>query len=293
MLQSMTGFGRGDAEKEGYKITVEIRSLNHRYCDIRTSLPPQLMRSGGVMERQIRGRFSRGRLEGNVSLLRAPTAGAAPQLNVELARSYFLAYRRLATELGMVDEVGLQMVLNAPGVVVIPQDDELEAEGLQALLLEALELALVELEQMRLAEGTQLRSFIGERVERMKSLIGEVSARIPESIEQKKRRLESRICELNSGSSIDSERLAQEAALLIDKIDITEEIERINAHIQHIVSILDEREPVGRKLDFIVQEMNREVNTIGSKCADATIAHAVVEMKAELERFREQVQNVE
>ena len=292
MLQSMTGFGRGQVEQGAHKITVEIRSLNHRYCDVRAVLPPSLVRFASSVERKIKARFSRGRLEANVSFERTQEGVSLPKLDISLAQGYLEAYTHLAKSLQIDPQVDLHLLLDAPGVVTHSNTHE-EETGLEAPLLEAIDDALTELERMRITEGMKLRSIILERIAKVNSWVDAVTDRAPESVEQKRIRLEARISELTSGTGVEPGRLAQEVALLVDRMDVAEEVERMRAHIEHMDKILKSNEPVGRKLDFLVQEMNREANTIGSKCSDALIAHAVVEMKAELERLREQIQNIE
>lgn len=293
MLQSMTGFGRGQVEHSDCKIVVEIRSLNHRYCDVRSTLPGLLLPFSSDVERLMKSRFSRGRLEATVSYEKIQGRRMLPKLDDSLARKYLEAYQELATQLEIAPSVDLRMVIEAPGVVMASHAKEEKDHALEAPLMEAVDEALLELERMRIKEGMQLKTLILERVAKVQEWVQTVTDRAPESVNQKRNKLEARLAELTNGAGIDPGRLAQEMALLVDRMDVAEEIERMYAHIKHLTDILDGSDPVGRKLDFLVQEMNREANTIGSKCSDAVIAHAVVEMKAELERLREQIQNIE
>ena len=292
MLQSMTGFGRGQSEADHLELVVEIRSLNHRYCDVRTTLPPQWARFSAALERKVRERFARGRIEVHVSVSRASEQGRPVEINEQLAASYLEAYRSIASSLRIDANIDLRMLLDSPGVIA-PRSDGLAEEIPEDCLMSAMNLAMAELERMRKTEGLELSRILGERLELVRTHADAIAAHFPESIEQRKTRLEARLSELNHGVGIEPSRLAQEVVLLVDRMDVTEEIERLRTHVTHALETLGAKEPVGRKLDFLVQEMNREANTIGAKCADAVISRSAVEMKAELERLREQIQNVE
>lgn len=292
MPSSMTGFGRGQAEAGGREVTAEIRSVNHRFLDIRSALPPELVRHGHEIERRLRERFARGRIEVQVGITRTPALSAPPSIDHRLARAYLERYRALAAALDLDLQVDLQLLLQAPGVVTVPEPED-AAESVGEALLIAVDLAIDEVDRMRRTEGAHLASALVEHVQRVRALVRSILDRAPRAIEHKKRRLEGRLAELTEGVGVDPARLAQEVALLVDRLDLSEELERLEAHVEHSGQMLRSEAPVGRKLDFLVQEMHRESNTVGAKCSDALIAHAVVELKSEIERMREQIQNLE
>ncbi len=287
MLRSMTGFGRGRVSEGRHTITVEARSVNHRYAEVRVSGPVNAALNSEI-EAEVRRRFTRGRVE--VAITTQSEGGSAPVLDSARAKVYRDAFVRLAQELELPQTVSVELILAQPGVIVAgATDSPIQSE---ALVRPALASALDALEQMRQREGDALGALMHRHLEAARVLWEQVAVEVPRAIGEKKQRLEQRISVL-LGSNPEPARIAQEVALLVDRTDITEELERLRSHFVQMTAILEGKEPAGRKLDFLIQEMNREANTIGSKSADATVAHLVVSLKAELERMREQVQNLE
>lgn len=292
MPRSMTGFGSASAEDGERLFTVEMRSVNHRYCDLKLHLPSELQGLAARLEPVVRRRLSRGRIDVNVSLNGGVEASAAPRVDLARARGYRDALRALSDALGLEGEVSLAMVASAPGVIRPPegvQDLDRVAEVLERIV----EAAVGDLEKMRHREGAALAENLRGHLSATRTFVSAIRLEVPRASEARRAKLEERLAALLGDRGLDPSRLAQEVAVLADRSDITEETERLESHIEQFDRLLQEDEPVGRKLDFLVQEMNREANTVGAKCSDARIAHLVVELKAELERLREQVQNLE
>ncbi|MBS2015774.1 MAG: YicC family protein [Deltaproteobacteria bacterium] len=294
-MRSMTGFGVGEstvgtAASSG-KLTVEIRAVNHRYLDIRVRVPSQLPDLGSVVENIARERLCRGRFDIAVRLEGA--ALGAVTIDRDRARSVFAALVALRDELSPQADVPLSLLSAVPDLFV--PTIEQEGEAVRASVTAAFDAAMKTLDAMRLREGLVLGDDIVRRLATVRRLAKSVSERSPHVVEAYKRKLKERAERLRLASDLEIEpgRLEQELALFADRVDIAEELTRLESHTLHLESLLVSSEAVGRRLDFLLQEMAREANTIGSKSQDAEIAHAVVELKAEIERMREQVQNVE
>jgi uncharacterized protein (TIGR00255 family) len=287
----MTGFGTGHAADDAWSVHVEVRSVNAKTLDVKLRLPREIASREASTQAAIRGRAKRGRVELAAELRRGAGAVIAPRINAPLARGYLQALRALESDLGLGSQVNLQMILGAPGVVELPEPEGDEA--LLGLFDAALESALRELDQMREREGQALEAELSRLLGEVTSGIGEIDAAVPQAAAQRAARLEARLLELTSGLGIDPLRLAQEIAVLVDRSDITEELARAGSHLEQLRATFDSAEPAGRRGDFLLQEIHREVNTIGAKASNARISHLVVDLKTKLERLREQIQNVE
>lgn len=289
----MTGHGRGTAEVGGRRATAEIRSVNHRYFDVK--LRSSWMEPG-LEERVsqiLRKRVERGSF--TVTVRDEGLASAAPvRVDLPFARSVHAALVELRTALGMTDPVSLALVVAQPGVLQVGEPSG-GVDTLLASVTPAVELALEELIVMRRREGATLAEDLRARLGRIATLAEEIGAIAAASPEEWRRRLDERLHKLLAGAnvSLDETRLATEVAVLADRLDVTEELVRLRSHLAQGRALLAEDAPVGRKLDFLTQEFGREINTIGSKSQSADITKRVVEAKAELEKVREQVQNVE
>lgn len=297
-MRSMTGFGVGEAPlaAEGKtspsgKLMVEIRAVNHRYLDVRVRAPNQLPDLASSVEAIARERLTRGRFDVTVRLEGA--ALGAVTLHQERARSVFAALVALRDELAPGIDVPLSLLGSVPDLFV--PSIEQAGDELRVALSTAFDAALVSLDAMRLREGLALGDDIVRRLVTVRKLAGSVTERAPSVVEIYKKKLKERAERLRAASDIDVDpgRLEQEIALFADRVDICEELTRLESHTSHFETLLASSDAVGRRLDFLLQEMAREANTIGSKSQDAAIAHSVVELKAEIERMREQVQNVE
>ena len=297
-MRSMTGFGVGEAPlaAEGKtsptgKLMVEIRAVNHRYLDVRVRAPNQLPDLASSVEAIARERLTRGRFDVTVRLEGA--ALGAVILHQERARSVFAALVALRDELAPGVDVPLSLLGSVPDLFV--PSIEQAGDEVRVALSAAFDAAMVSLDAMRLREGLALGDDIVRRLVTVRKLAGAVTARAPNVVEIYKKKLKERAERLRAASDIDVDpgRLEQEIALFADRVDICEELTRLESHTSHFEILLASSDAVGRRLDFLLQEMAREANTVGSKSQDAVIAHSVVELKAEIERMREQVQNVE
>ncbi|MBI4495536.1 MAG: YicC family protein [Deltaproteobacteria bacterium] len=292
MIKSMTGYGRGEWHKEGKRIAAEVKSFNHRYCDILIHLPRRLNALEGQARKSTRERFARGRIEISVQVEDASQAEQRLGLDLPLAREYHRALKGLQESLGVPGEIRLDMIA-AYRDIFTRMEEEVDLQEEWTNLQIALEGAFDGLERMRRAEGAVLREEFLRRLQEVKQLLGQIEEKGPSALEAARHRLADRVQELSGGLKLDPARLAQEVAILAERSDITEELVRIHSHLGQFREMLDHFEPMGRKLDFLLQEINREANTIGSKSSDAAIAQLGVEIKSELEKMREQVQNVE
>jgi uncharacterized protein (TIGR00255 family) len=290
----MTGYGRGECAQDGFKTTVELSSVNRKQMEITVTLPRELE----VLEAQIRDSvhraLARGRLTVRVSLhVAGDRLPACLRLNARLAGAYAREMRRLARDLKLDGPVTLDLIVRAPGVVQADSEPA-DAEHFWPGVAKALQQALARLVQMRAREGAHLAKDLAARVRGMRRAAHHIQTQAPRVQQRYRRQLIERVRQAGlPAPAADDERLLKEIVYFADRSDISEELARLQSHFEQFDDCLSEPSPVGRKLDFLAQEMNREINTIGSKANDRLIARSVVALKTELERFREQVQNVE
>ena len=291
MLHSMTAFGRGEAGADGYRFTIELRTLNHRFCDVRIKLPRKYSDFEEDIKKRVSSKFSRGRIE--VSVLADDTLDKVQHLTVdtELAKTYKRLLLILQEELGLQGDLRLESLLNFRDLFAFQEDEE-SREKAWSVVETALDQAVSGCLLMRQEEGEAIARDLSGRLNQLEVLTGEVETRAPLVVDDARDRLQKRIQDLLE-TELDETRLAQEVAFFAEKSDITEEVVRLQSHIQQFRDLLEASGPRGRQLEFLLQEMHREVNTIGSKANDLEIAQKVIQMKTELERFREQIQNVE
>jgi uncharacterized protein (TIGR00255 family) len=292
-MKSMTGYGRGESAQQGFKITVEVSSVNRKQTEIAVNLPRDLE----VLEAQIRDeinrRVARGRLTVRLSVHAAEGAAGRMRLNPALAKAYARELRALAKSLRLPDDVTLDMLARAPGVLQ-PDEEIQEAEALWPGTAKALKTALDMMLKMREREGAWLGKDLKTRVARMRAGVARVQRRAPQVTEHYRAQLLTRIKSAGLQSpALEEDRLLKEVFYFADRADISEELTRLQSHFQQFDDCVKSGEPIGRTLDFLAQEINREINTLGSKANDSLISREVVVLKAELEKFREQVQNVE
>lgn len=293
MPQSMTGFGRAAIEHEGGSISIEAKSYNNRFLKVTLRLPDALSNQEVELENVVRQRLSRGSVYITVGMTRPPSANAW-RLNTELVRKYYTELWALSRELE-APKPSLSEIARLDGAVEAVDDAAGDDEALNAAVKKALELALGELSAMRGKEGEALRVDLEARVRRVAEVAAEVEKRAPKIVSEYRDKLKARLDQLlkGTGVSLDEAVVVKEVALFADRADITEETTRLRHHCTQFLKEIAGKEAVGRKLDFIAQEMLRESNTIGSKANDAELASSVVEMKSEIERIKEQVQNLE
>jgi len=288
----MTGYGKGEAATPNGTFLVEIRSVNHRYGEISVRLPRSFYAFENEVKRQAGSLLKRGKIDISVQWDETAAANTAPQLDMVAARSYYDAYSRLAKELNLPQDAAPSFIMSQKGVMKEAAGTMDETELLPQLL-SAVQIAVAALDAMRIREGAALADDLKSRRLQVAEWSGQIGERTPQVVLEYRQKLKTRLDQLLEGAELDESRLAQEVALLADRCDITEELVRLASHFKQFDEALGGSEPVGRKLDFLMQEMNREVNTIGSKSNDAGITTLVIRIKAEMEKMREQVQNVE
>lgn len=292
MIASMTGFGRGTAHQDGSTATVEMRSVNSRFCEVVVRLPRLLAEREADVQNLVKQQLSRGRITVQIDL-DLPREEAPVQIDAEAARLYARLLASLREAAGLSDPVRLEHLLTFPEVLVRNPDDEARRERAWALVQTAVREAVAGLRQMRRQEGQALAAELAGRIDLIATRLAQVEAAAPERLVQARNRLHDRLADLLADERLNPDRLEVEIALLADRLDITEECVRLRSHLDLFRQALASDEPVGRKLNFLAQEFNREINTIGSKANDATIAHLVVGMKEELEKIKEQIENIE
>jgi uncharacterized protein (TIGR00255 family) len=292
MIKSMTGYGRGEWQGEGRRVEVEVKSFNHRYLDISLRLPRGLASLESQVRNFIKQRLSRGRVEFFVQVDNSSLPEQKLELDVALAKDLHFALQSLKEVLGIPGEIRIETMANFKDIFG-HKEVEIDLEKEWTFLQGALEGALNGLEKMRSREGLTLREDFLCRLQTIEEMIGAIEGKAPGVLRASHDRLAERVRELSGALSIDEGRLAQEVAYLAERSDITEELVRIRSHLNQFREMLDRPEPMGRKLEFLLQEINREANTIGSKASDAGMAQVIVGVKSELEKMREQVQNVE
>lgn len=290
-MRSMTGFGVGDAALGEGRVSVELRALNHRFLEVRVRLPDELVDLSFFVEQMAREKLTRGRFDVGVRL-----EGAAlppPRFSVERARALYSGLAALRDELSPGSDLGLSVLVGMPGLVIAPSRPDFDSA--RGALREAFDAALQRLAEMREQEGRALERELVARLESARRLRSAIAERGGQMLESYRTRLRERLERLlaDSGVQVEPNRLESELVIMADRSDVTEELVRLDSHFTQFSKLVALEGPVGRRLDFLLQEIGRESNTIGAKSQDAPIAHLVVEMKAELERIREQVQNVE
>lgn len=287
----MTGFGFAEVEAEGVSIRVEIRAVNHRFLQVRQRVPVELGELEPKLEGMLRKKLARGAVNLNVNLTRTASPSAV-DLDLEVAKRYRKLLAKAAEELALTDDVGLAKLIELPGVISQRADSGSRERDLK-LIVTATEAALAGLLEMREAEGARLEKDLRKHTKVIAKLRKQIRTRMPKLVKAHQDALRARVEELAQGLSLAETDLAREMALIADKTDVSEELSRLEAHLEALDDALAKGGSIGRQLDFLVQELYREANTIGSKAGDVEVAHAVVELKTNIERVREQVQNVE
>lgn len=293
MIASMTGFGRGEATSGGYTATVELRSVNSRYCEVSTRLPRTLNARDAELQRLVKDRFARGRISLQVQI-EDPAADTLPvAVNEDAVRQYRALIQQIAEVAGLEPVVSLDQILRFQDILTPVEPGEPSEDAVWTATVAALKLAGDGMRVMRLDEGKALDRELQERLDGIEANLAEVERLAPLRVTGTHERLVDRLREFMADERLDRSRLEFEMAVLADKLDVREECVRLHSHLNLFRQALGSGDPVGRKLNFLSQEMNREVNTIGSKSNDAEMAHLVVDMKEDLEKIREQIENVE
>ena len=291
-MKSMTGYGRGVQTIDGREFTVEIRSVNNRYLDCSVKLPRSLIFAEDAVKSRIKRSVTRGKVD--VFITAGPGADEAVEvtLNRPVLEGYLRAMAEMAKDYQVKDDVSISTLARLPEVFLMdkPKQDE---DQLLAAILQVEDQALAAYDAMRTAEGTAMEADLRGRMETILSLVAQVEAGSPQTVADYRTRLEEKMREVLENTAIDQARILQEAAIFADRVAVDEETVRLRSHLSQMEAMLSGGGVIGRKLDFLLQEMNRETNTIGSKCGDLRLTRIVVEIKAELEKIREQVQNIE
>ena len=292
MIKSMTGYGGSKGEINAIGVTAELKSVNNRYLDVSVRLPKSCLFAEEAVRAAVAEHISRGKVDVFITVDTSKAEEAVIKVNEPLAAAYLKAVQGVAETYGLSGELTALNLVRFPEVLSTDKTDtdrDAVAEAITSVLSQALE----EFDAMRAREGNKLYEDIGEKLSGLEEKVAYVEQRSPETVTEYREKLLTRMREVLADASVDESRILQEAAIYADKVAVDEEMVRLKSHISQFRLLLEGGSPVGRKLDFLVQEMNREANTTGSKCADSAIARTVIDMKAELEKIREQIQNIE
>ena len=290
-MKSMTGFGRASLESNGKNYIIEIKTVNNKYSDITVKSTKRLSFTEDKIRKQIANRITRGKVEVSVSFFDFSNKSKNVVLNKEVAKEYIKQLREIADENNLSENISVVEIAKLPDIlnsIDSDNDEEIASEALQCL-----NMALDSLIEMRKAEGENIKQDLLVRIERVKNLVDKIAENSKGIVEEYVSKLEKRVKEILKTDVVDENRIAQEAVIYADKTSIEEELTRLNSHIVQFKELVNSDGPVGKKLDFMIQEMNRETNTIGSKAGSGEITKAVIDLKVELEDIREQIQNIE
>ncbi|MEP1151865.1 MAG: YicC/YloC family endoribonuclease [Balneola sp.] len=293
MIISMTGFGRGEAADNGISATVEIKSLNSRYLDLSIRLPQRLQDKELILKELVQKEIHRGKLNINVHITESDSGEPHIEVDEVKVKAYAKILRQVQSAADIESGLSIRNITGFGDVFITKEDDDEILEHKWSVALKALDNAISNLISMRTQEGDQLKNDLIERIENIESNLKDIEKVTDGRVEEVRNKLRERIQQLLDDDKFDKDRLETEVAVIADKMDITEEIVRMRAHLKFFIEAIEQPEPAGRRLNFLTQEMNRELNTIGSKANDSEIAHHVVRSKETLEQIREQVQNVE
>lgn len=291
MIKSMTGYGKANLEKNERRYQIEIKTVNHRYLDISVKMPKQLSYLEEPIKKAISNKVKRGKVDVFVTFENNSLEGQEIKINTELASAYIKELKKLAESENILADIQVNDIARYPDVLNIKnnQDDEI----IKQELLEVSQIAIDNLIEMRQVEGTKMAEDIKQRLEYIQEKVKEISKLSTGLIEEYVVKLEERLKQILKGQEIDQARLAQEVVIYADKCSVEEEVTRLNSHISQFHNLINSNEPIGKKLDFIIQEMNRETNTIGSKANNLEITDRVIDLKTQIENIREQIQNIE
>ena len=292
MVKSMTGYGRAVETVNGREFTVELRSVNNRYLDCAVKLPRALSFAEDAVKQAVKGAISRGKVDVFISLRSESAQDVKITLNAPVVEGYIAAMRQMAKDYGIREDISVSLLSRMPDVFTVDKP-EVDEEQLLSDLLSVVNKALERYDAMRTAEGKALENDLRSRGETILSLVEQVEAGSGQTVADYRTRLENKLKEVLANTAIDESRILTEAAIFADKVAVDEETVRLRSHLDQMNNMLTTGGAIGRKLDFLLQEMNRESNTIGSKCSDVRLARIVVDIKAELEKIREQTQNIE
>ena len=292
MIRSMTGYGRGEAVLHDRAITVEVRSVNNRYLDCAVKIPRVYVFAEEAIKARVQSQVGRGKLDVFVTIDASAADQVAVTLNRPVADGYYAALTQMKETYGLAEPVSLSLLSRFPDVFLVEKAQG-DADVIEGDILQVLDQALADFNAMRAREGAKLAEDIRAKGETIAALVTQVEARSPETVAAYREKLRQKMQEVLENTQIDESRILTEAALFADKVAVDEETVRLRSHLAQLGEMLQAQGPIGRKLDFLIQEFNREANTIGSKCSDVDLARVVVDLKGEIEKIREQVQNIE
>lgn len=292
MIKSMTGYGSAKGAVEGLEISVELKSVNNRYLDTAVRMPRSFLFAEESVKAAVQRHISRGKVDVFISVDSSAAGDMTVKVNEPLLKAYIETICRISSENGLVNDLTALNASRFPDVLSVEKktmDAEAISEGISAIVEEA----LCDFDGMRQREGGKLREDVLKRLETIDTYVSTVEKAAPETVKEYRSRLEQKMLEVLKGTAIDEGRILAEAAIYADKVAVDEETVRLRSHMAQLGIMINGSSPIGRKIDFLIQEFNREANTIGSKCQSSDIAHVVVELKSEIEKIREQIQNIE
>ncbi len=292
MIRSMTGYGRGEKSLHGRTITVELRSVNNRYLDSAVKIPRTYVFAEDAIKTQIQAGIARGKVDVFVTIDSAKAEKVAVTLNKSVADGYYTALCQLRDTYELRDDLSVSLLSRFSDVFVVEKEQE-DLETVTQDIVEVLASAMADFNQMREREGGRLAQDLAQRAETIRALLSQVEERAPQIVADYREKLRQRMSEILQNTQIEESRILTEAAIFADKVAVDEETVRLRSHLSQLDEMLEKGGAIGRKLDFLIQEFNREANTIGSKCSDVETARLVVDLKGEIEKIREQVQNIE
>lgn len=292
MIKSMTGYGSAKGQADGFEITVELKSVNNRYLDTSVRMPRSFIFAEDAVKSVVQSHISRGKVDVFISIDTSEADDMTVKVNEPLLKGYIEAINRISEEYSLQNDLTALSVARFPDVLSVERRD-VDADTISAAICAVAERALCDFDAMRLREGEKLREDVLNRLGTIESYVAAVETEAPKTAADYRARLEQRMAEVLGTAGIDESRILAEAAIFADHIAVDEETVRLRSHMAQLKTMINGSSPTGRKIDFLIQEFNREANTIGSKCQNSDIAHVVVELKSEIEKIREQIQNIE
>lgn len=292
MVKSMTGYGSAKGQAEGLEISVELKSVNNRFLDTAVRLPRSFLFAEDAVKSAVQSHISRGKVDVFVTVDSASADNMTVKVNEPLLRGYIDALRHISEEYSLENDLTALSVSRFPDVLSVEKSD-MDAEAIAAAIVSVTEQALCDFDAMRLREGEKLRDDVLNRLDTVDTLVSAVEREAPNTVAKYRSRLEQKMTEVLGTAGIDESRILAEAAIFADHIAVDEETVRLRSHMSQLRTMINGSAPTGKRIDFLMQEFNREANTIGSKCQNSDIAHIVVDLKSEIEKIREQIQNIE
>ncbi len=292
MIKSMTGYGSAKGECQGLAISIELKSVNNRYLDCSVRLPRGFLFAEDSVKSRVQSHITRGKVDVFISIDSTGADAMLVKVNERLAAGYVSAIRQLSQSYDLPDEFSAAALARMPDVLTIEKQDA-DADAVIASVAEITDRALYAFDEMRAREGGKLHDDISTRLDTIEAYVGEIERRSPETVLEYRERLLRKMTEVLQNTALDEQRILLEAGIFADKVAVDEETVRLRSHIAQMRTMLSDGSPIGRKMDFLVQEFNRESNTIGSKCNDSAVTKIVIELKSEIEKIREQIQNIE